>query len=186
MSIAAEHLDEYTRPLNGLKITVSDPVRLVDNLAGEVAGITSTLATVELFGVYPNQGEEWLRFQVACSYFYMFLIEVSLDAVDCTLSEKQIRSFREKVASRLYVRQYVNNEEPAGMLEYFLSYYTANLNLWYDIAASSTDSSALLDTFCNWVMESCQIEINPVRLSNNLKTLWEKKIVPAMTTYIRQ
>ncbi len=186
MSIAEERLDEYTRPFNGLKIAVSEPELLVDSLASEVAGITSTLATVELFGVYPNQGEEWLRFQVACSYFYMFLVEASLDAVDCPLSAEQIRMFREKVASRLYVRQYVSNEEPAGMLEYFLSYYTANLKLWYDIAASAPDSPALLDTFCNWVMESCQIEINPVRLSNNLKTLWEKKIVPAMTSHICQ
>jgi hypothetical protein len=190
MENAAQRLDEYTRMFNGLRLISSDPEqlpeRLIERLASEVAGVTSTLATVELFGSYEKNGEEWLRFQVACSYFYLFLIEVSLDAVDCTLSEKNLQLFREKVATRVYVRQYAEHEKASGMLEYFLSFYTSNLNLWYDKASVASDSEHLIDTFCQWVSESCSVDVDSQRLGNNLKTMWEKKIVPAMTSFINK
>jgi hypothetical protein len=183
MHNAAKRLDEY-RPLNGLQLLSSDQSGLIEGLASELAGVTSTLATVELFGRYRNQGEEWLRFQVACSYFYLFLIEVSLDAVDCTLSEKNQAVFREKVAARLYIRQYEDKEKSSGMLEYFLAYYSSNLDLWYDIAATAPDSDQLIAMFCEWVSKSCQVDIDAVRLGNNLKSMWDKKIVPVMTSLI--
>ncbi len=190
MENAAQRLDEYTRPFNGLRVASSDPERLperlIERLASEVAGVTSTIATVELFGKYEKNGEEWLRFQVACSYFYLFLIEVSLDAVDFTLSDKNLDLFREKVAFRVYIRQYAEQEKSSGMLEYFLSFYSSNLNLWYDKASVARNSEQLIDTFCQWVSDSCKVEINRERLGNNLKTMWEKKIVPAMTSSINK
>ncbi len=189
MQSAAQRLDEYTKPFNKLKEIGADPHyfsnQLIDTLAGEVASVTSTLATVELFGHYDKHGEEWLRFQVACSYFYLFLIEVSLDAVDCTLTEKNLNLFREKVASRVFIRQYADNENSSGMLEYFLAFYNSNLTNWYDKASLAADSTRLIDIFCSWISESCNVNIDRERLGNNLKTMWEKKIVPAMTSFVK-
>ncbi len=189
MQSAAQRLDEYTKPFDKLKGSGADPKyfsdQLIDRLAGEVANVTSTLATVELFGNYDKQGEEWLRFQVACSYFYLFLIEVSLDAVDCTLTQKNLNIFREKVASRVYIRQYADNENSSGMLEYFLAFFNSNLMLWYDRASVAPDSTRLIESFCSWVTESCNVNIDRERFGNNLKTMWEKKLVPALTSFVK-